>query len=90
MTLEAPAARALAMSPDMRIPPSAITGTPSPSTAATTSITAVIWGSPMPVTTRVVQIEPGPMPTFTASAPASTSARAPSGVATLPAITSMS
>jgi hypothetical protein len=36
---------------------------------------------------RVVQIEPGPMPTFTASAPASMSACAPSRVATLPAIT---
>src|SRR6266540_354318 len=39
----------------------------------------------MPVTTRVVQIEPGPTPTFTASTPRSTSARAPASVATLPA-----
>ena len=38
---------------------------------------------------RVVQIDPGPMPTFTASAPASTSALRPSAVATLPAITSI-
>ena len=30
---------------------------------------AVICGTPAPATTRVVQIEPGPMPTFTASAP---------------------
>jgi len=36
---------------------------------------------------RVVQIEPGPMPILTASAPASISACAPSRVATLPAIT---
>ena len=36
---------------------------------------------------RVVQIEPGPMPTFTASAPASISACVPSRVATLPATT---
>ena len=36
---------------------------------------------------RVVQIEPGPMPILTASAPASISALAPSAVATLPAIT---
>ena len=36
---------------------------------------------------RVVQIEPGPMPTLTASAPASISACAPSAVATLPAMT---
>ena len=36
---------------------------------------------------RVVQIEPGPIPTLIASAPASTSARAASAVATLPATT---
>ena len=36
-----------------------------------------------------MQIEPGPMPTFTASAPASARAFAPSAVATLPAITSI-
>ena len=40
--------------------------------------------------TRVVQIEPGPMPTFTASAPASIRSRQPSAVATLPATTSIS
>ena len=34
--------------------------------------------------TRVVQIDPGPIPTFTASAPASIKALAPSEVATLP------
>ena len=44
-------------------------------------------GTPTPATIRVVQIEPGPMPTLTASAPASISALAPSRVATLPAIT---
>ena len=32
--------------------------------------TAVICGTPMPATTRVVQMEPGPMPTLTQSAPA--------------------
>ncbi len=47
----------------------------------------MICGTPTPATTRVVQIEPGPTPTFTASAPASTSACAPARVATLPAIT---
>ena len=36
---------------------------------------AVICGTPTPETTRVVQIEPGPIPTFTASAPASIRAR---------------
>ena len=35
---------------------------------------AVIIGTPMPATTRVVQIEPAPMPTFTASTPRSISA----------------
>ena len=32
---------------------------------------AVTCGTPTPATTRVVQIEPGPMPTLTPSAPAS-------------------
>jgi len=45
---------------------------------------------PTPATMRVVQIEPGPMPTLTASAPASTSACAASAVAMLPAITWLS
>ncbi len=49
--------------------------------------TALICGTPTPATTRVVQIEPGPMPTLTASAPASTSAIAASSVTMLPAIT---
>jgi hypothetical protein len=48
---------------------------------------AVSCGTPTPATTRVVQIDPGPMPTLTQSAPASISARAASAVATLPATT---
>ena len=40
---------------------------------------AVICGTPTPEMTRVVQIEPGPMPTFTASAPASIRSLAPLG-----------
>ncbi len=40
---------------------------------------AVICGTPTPATMRVVQIEPGPMPTLTPSAPASTSAFAAVG-----------
>ena len=40
----------------------------------------------MPETTRVVQMEPGPMPTLTQSAPALMSASVPSAVATLPAM----
>ena len=38
-------------------------------------MTAVIIGTPMPAMTRVVQIEPAPMPTLTASTPSSMSAR---------------
>ena len=48
---------------------------------------AVSCGTPTPATMRVVQIEPGPMPTLMASAPASISALAPSPVAMLPATT---
>ena len=70
---------ALARSPEKRIPPSAITGTlPEPSAARTASATAVNCGTPTPLTTRGVQIEPGPIPTLIPSAPASTRARAPS------------
>ena len=75
ITLDAPAASAFTMSPEYLMPPSAITGTsPAPSTA---SKTAVSCGTPTPVTTRVVQIEPGPTPTFTASTPRSDERRAP-------------
>ena len=43
--------------------------------ARAASITAVSCGTPTPATMRVVQMLPGPMPTFTASAPASIRAR---------------
>ena len=88
MTHSAPATSALAMSPEYCSPPSAMTGTPAGSHACNALWPAVTWGTPTPATTRVVQIEPGPTPTLTASAPASTSACAPSGVATLPPMTS--
>ncbi len=83
----APAAIALAMSPENLIPPSAITGWPLRPASSAQSSTAVSCGTPTPATMRVVQIEPGPMPTLTASAPASISARVASAVATLPATT---
>src|SRR5947208_2230639 len=51
---------------------------------------AVICGTPAPVTTRVVQMEPGPMPTLIPSTPARANSHAPSNVATLPAISSIS
>jgi hypothetical protein len=83
ITLDAPAASAFTISPEYLMPPSAITGmSPAPSTA---SNTAVSWGTPTPVTTRVVQIDPGPTPTFTASTPRSTRACAAARVATFPA-----
>ena len=87
MTACAPAAIALAMSPEKRMPPSEMTGTSASRSASATFPTAEICGTPTPATTRVVQMEPGPMPTLTASAPASTSARAASAVAILPAMT---
>ena len=70
------------------MPPSAITGTPAAAASAAQSNTAEICGTPTPATTRVVQIEPGPIPTLIASAPDSMRARAASAVATLPATTS--
>ena len=51
------------------MPPSAMTGTSCGAAARAQSSIAVIIGTPMPATTRVVQIEPAPMPTFTASTP---------------------
>ena len=66
------------------MPPSAMHGTPAARQASAASYTAVSCGTPTPATTRVVQIEPGPMPTLTASAPASIMACAPSRVAMLP------
>ena len=89
MTVSAPATSAFAMSPEYCSPPSAITGMPASRAASDASYTAVTWGTPTPATMRVVQIEPGPTPTLTASTPASMSACAPSRVATLPPMTSM-
>ena len=54
------------------------------------SAIAVICGTPAPLTTRVVQIDPGPMPTLIPSTPNEIKSRAPSNVATLPAIKSTS
>ena len=62
MTLSAPAAIALAKSPENLIPPSAMTGIPFFFMLETTSAIAVIWGTPTPVTILVVQMEPGPIP----------------------------
>src|SRR5699024_11065359 len=88
MTADAPVAIALTMSPEYWIPPSAITGTSAGVHTCTASWIAEICGTPTPATTRVVQIDPGPTPTFTPSAPACTIERAPAAVATLPPTTS--
>ena len=78
MTVLAPAAIALARSPENFTPPSAMMQTSVSFAARAASEMAVSCGTPTPATMRVVQIEPGPIPTFTASDPASISARAPS------------
>ena len=74
------------MSPEYLIPPSAMRGIPFFDATAEHFMIAVIWGTPTPAMTRVVQIDPGPTPTFTQSAPALISASVPSPVATFPAI----
>ncbi len=48
------------------MPPSAITGASAFFAASTASMIAVSCGTPTPATMRVVQIEPGPMPTLIA------------------------
>ena len=58
--------------------------------AAATSKTAENCGYPTPAITRVVQIDPGPIPTLMPSAPASTKYLAASAVAILPTMTSRS
>ena len=47
------------------MPPSAMQGTPAARQAWAASYTAVSCGTPTPATIRVVQIEPGPIPTLT-------------------------
>ena len=68
------------------MPPSAISGIAASRVAREHSEIAVICGTPAPETTRVVQIDPGPMPTLMPSTPSDVSSRAPSYVATLPAM----
>ena len=74
-------------------PPSAITGMYLPvsakylSRSSVTSITVVANPLPVPFCSCVIQIEPPPIPTFTAFAPASTRKRKPSLVIIFPPIT---
>src|SRR5437899_9554197 len=90
ITQLAPAATALGMSPEYLIPPSAMSGMPALRVARSHSAMAVTCGTPAPVTTRVVQIDPGPIPTFTPSTPSWARSQAPSKVATFPATRSTS
>ena len=72
------------------MPPSAITGTPRRRARREAVQIADSCGMPAPLTTRVVQIDPAPTPTLTASAPASARVSTPSSVTTLPAMTGSS
>lgn len=90
ITVSAPAAIDFTISPEYLIPPSAITGIPFSLATDETSIIAVNCGTPIPATTLVVHIEPGPIPTFKASAPAAIKSFAASPVAIFPAITGSS
>ena len=85
MTLEAPAASAMATSRGWRTPPSAQTCLPRLRASAAHSRTAENCGRPTPVIMRVVHIAPGPTPTLMMSAPASIRSRTPSAATTLPA-----
>ena len=82
-----PSARvsALTMSPDFVIPPSASSVTPRFFAACDATYRAVSCGIPTPATMRVVQMEPGPWPTFTIEAPQSARYSTPAAEVTLPA-----
>ena len=82
----APAAIAFIRSPENLIPPSEIILTFLFFTALFTFIIAVICGTPIPATILVVQIDPGPIPTFKISAPELYNALAASAVAMFPHI----
>src|ERR1039458_7426923 len=86
ITQSAPAAIAFVISPEYLMPPSAISGTPPSRVALEHSLMARICGTPAPETTRVVQIDPGPIPTLMPSTPSEINSFAPSYVATFPVI----
>ena len=90
ITESAPAEIAFAISPENLIPPSAIIFTFLSFKASLISSIAEICGTPMPATILVVHIDPGPIPTFTASTPAFASSIAASAVAMFPPMISMS
>ena len=69
ITASAPAAKAFAKSPEYFIPPSDIIFTFLSLTPFLTFNIALNWGTPIPATNLVVQIEPGPIPTLIISTP---------------------
>ena len=81
----APAAIAFARSPENLIPPSDMIFVLRLFRAFLTSITALNCGTPIPATSLVVQIDPGPIPTFTMSTPLSAKNLAALPVAIFPA-----
>ena len=86
ITVEAPRASALMIWPTDLIPPSATTGTPNLRAYSATRNTAVAWGRPTAITSCVMQMEPLPIPTRSASAPASIRFLAWEAVTTFPAM----
>ena len=90
MTELAPTVKALVKSPEYLTPPSAMIGMSRLSATRAQAATDDTIGTPIPATTRVVQMDPAPMPTLTASTPRSIRAVVADAVATLPAIKSTS
>ena len=88
MTIVAPKRTDFAMSPWVRIPPSAIIGFRALWHTNVKPLTAP--PVPKPVLILVIHTFPGPIPTLVASAPAFSNSRTASGVPTLPAITNVS
>lgn len=81
----APTASALHIFPLFLFPPSLINGHLYYLQIGATSISAVNYGTPHPLTTLVIQIDPLPIPHLIPSAPALINFNAPSPVATDPA-----
>ena len=73
------------MSPENFMPPSDMILTFLLLNFSLTFNIALSWGTPIPATNLVVQIEPGPIPTLTTSTPSLIKNFAASGVAILPA-----
>ncbi len=89
MTIVAPKRTDFAMSPWVRIPPSAIIGFRA-ALAHQRKAANCQPPVPKPVLILVIHTFPGPIPTLVASAPAFSNSRTASGVPTLPAITNVS